>query len=866
MKILLEAFLARNFGDDLFVTLLCEHYREHEIYLLDTEDRSPGFSNSCKLSNITSIDPNEVWTRAGEFDVYIFVGGDFYPPDADYSWRTARIRLVQEHNGHVFILGGSLYRNYPESVLPAIQEFFELVDAVSFRDQTSLEQCRTLFPNARCYLSSDMAFSLCSEYPKREPVYSAKGDLGISVRKKWGGTPEQYHTYCNLMAQAAVLHLENSPENRVSFLALSTSDYDDRDTIDRIMSLIPNELHGRIRFLEYTRNIHQYIQQVDTCDALLCTRFHSLCLALILGKPFGVINYEAKIDNLLTDLDFQGLQIPYGADFPAKTLLDSLMTNRVDPEKLELYRRRGMEFFAVPDAFLDKEGLPIALEMAGSLLRKASLQRNHDARQITWLSDTLCDPQELVNRDLQIQMLNDTMRQLQAFENSFLYRLYSFPRKVFRKLRELFSPDYGTRIMALRSIAQKLHILSFLKLLIPKKLRSRFWAKASPASAAELPGISAEAFQANLENFLSGIRPEEKVWLVLSGVEYVDHEGQRNVRLVHEAMKKGVKVIYAYFRWSTSDPLKLPTEYMLPIPLDYLYDNRSTFFEQYLTGHTDKTLIAEFPHRHVDEIIPIANCFGWVTVYDVIDDWEAFCAKGQAVWYKREIEERVVTNVDINVATAAKLKEKMLSWTGFQGPYHVISNGVDIERIKPAPKQEEYNFCKGTLQIGYFGHLTDAWFDWPMLKELARRRPDWTFHIIGYGAPENLEVPDNIILYGKKKPDELAYYAAYWDVATIPFINCELTESVNPIKIYEYLRMGLPTVASYMPEIANAPYTQLAIGVDAFEAAILRAAEMTVEEQVAMDYLKENTWERKCDAIIQAVESFDPSTTYKQLI
>ena len=32
MNILLEAYLDRNFGDDLFVTLLTDHYKEHQFY------------------------------------------------------------------------------------------------------------------------------------------------------------------------------------------------------------------------------------------------------------------------------------------------------------------------------------------------------------------------------------------------------------------------------------------------------------------------------------------------------------------------------------------------------------------------------------------------------------------------------------------------------------------------------------------------------------------------------------------------------------------------------------------------------------------------------------------------------------------
>lgn len=417
-------------------------------------------------------------------------------------------------------------------------------------------------------------------------------------------------------------------------------------------------------------------------------------------------------------------------------------------------------------------------------------------------------------------------------------------------------------MLLIKKALKKMGLLPLAKRLLPEKLKGRLRNQVA-SEAVQMPLAAYERLEQDIEAFINRVDQQQKVWMVISGVEYVDHEGQRNIRLIHEAMLKGIKVIFVYFRWNREDPIPQPTESMIQIPLDYLYENRNSFFQNCLVNLDHKAMIVEFPHPYAEELIQIANCFGWISIYDVIDDWREFSLKGQAVWYDKKVEERVVNSVDISVATAKRLEEKVN--TGDNKKY-IITNGVDPGRIQPSARLPEFDFRKGNLQIGYFGHLTDAWFDWDLIKKLADKNKDWTFHIIGYGAPENLKVPKNIILYGKKKPEELAKYAAYWDVAIIPFINCELTLSVNPIKIYEYLQLKLPVVASNMPEIANAPYTQIAIGAEEFEAAIRKAKDLVMDDDLISEYVNKNTWACKCEAFIEAIESFNIADSYKSLL
>ena len=48
----------------------------------------------------------------------------------------------------------------------------------------------------------------------------------------------------------------------------------------------------------------------------------------------------------------------------------------------------------------------------------------------------------------------------------------------------------------------------------------------------------------------------------------------------------------------------------------------------------------------------------------------------------------------------------------------------------------------------------------------------------------------------KKKYDDLAKYAVYFDVCTIPFLINEITVATNPLKVFEYMALGIPTVCT----------------------------------------------------------------------
>ena len=133
--------------------------------------------------------------------------------------------------------------------------------------------------------------------------------------------------------------------------------------------------------------------------------------------------------------------------------------------------------------------------------------------------------------------------------------------------------------------------------------------------------------------------------------------------------------------------------------------------------------------------------------------------------------------------------------------------------------------------------------------ETAKNHPDWTFQIIGYGMDRQVELPPNIVLFGKVEHDRLPAYAKSWDVAMIPFKPSRLSEAVDPIKIYEYIALALPTVVTGMPHLASYPGVFTAETGRQFEEAVEAAAAKPLDADAVKNFLDRNRWANRIDEL-----------------
>jgi glycosyltransferase involved in cell wall biosynthesis len=118
----------------------------------------------------------------------------------------------------------------------------------------------------------------------------------------------------------------------------------------------------------------------------------------------------------------------------------------------------------------------------------------------------------------------------------------------------------------------------------------------------------------------------------------------------------------------------------------------------------------------------------------------------------------------------------------------------------------------GALQVGYVGHLYEG-RGVETLVQAARGLPELDFHLVG-GTESDVarwraaDIPSNVAIHGYVPYERVAKFYQRFDILTAPYAQrvytaggAETSAVMCPLKLYEYLSVGKPIVASDLPAV-----------------------------------------------------------------
>ncbi len=239
-----------------------------------------------------------------------------------------------------------------------------------------------------------------------------------------------------------------------------------------------------------------------------------------------------------------------------------------------------------------------------------------------------------------------------------------------------------------------------------------------------------------------------------------------------------------------------------------------------------------------------------LVIYDCVDEHAAYTGfRPETV---NTLEKKLLKLADIVFVTARGLYEA-------KKPYcreiHLIPNAADVAHFRRAldpetPLAPELQGLPRPI-LGFVGVIQD-WIDLDLIAELARRRPAWSFVLVGPAGPGvnlgPLREMANVHLLGRRDKEVLPSYFKGFDLCLNPFRLNKLTATVSPLKFYEYLATGKPIVSVPLPEVE--PFSglvEIARGPDEFLQKIEAAlASETPERQAArLQAAGANSWEQR---------------------
>ncbi len=251
-----------------------------------------------------------------------------------------------------------------------------------------------------------------------------------------------------------------------------------------------------------------------------------------------------------------------------------------------------------------------------------------------------------------------------------------------------------------------------------------------------------------------------------------------------------------------------------------------------------------------------------LVVYHCVDDIAAQAGIDAASF--RAAETRFATRADLVLASAPGLAERLRS----------ISDNVIY-----APNVADTALFAGALEDGpidpalaalpaprivFTGAVVATKLDMGLLVELAKARPSWSFALVGpvgLGDPSTdvsaLAAEPNLHLLGARTYEQLPSVLRAAAAGLIPYARNQLTDSIFPMKVYEYLAAGLPVVATPLPSLSKIDSVACAPGADGIA--------RLLDEELAEDTPKRraersqaaaaHSWEGRIEQIAAALDA-----------
>jgi teichuronic acid biosynthesis glycosyltransferase TuaH len=205
-------------------------------------------------------------------------------------------------------------------------------------------------------------------------------------------------------------------------------------------------------------------------------------------------------------------------------------------------------------------------------------------------------------------------------------------------------------------------------------------------------------------------------------------------------------------------------------------------------------------------------------ILDVMDDYpEFYCGISKKSMISTL--DMLVEKSDVCIFSSNSLADKFASKAKQSS---IIKNACDESLV------EAINASKGNISstnsepdhprvFGYIGSLAN-WFDWDAVIRIAERYPSCHVKLIGprfSAIPQSL--PSNISIHPPIEHSRVSTELLKFDFGLIPFKINKLTDSVDPVKYYEYCAAGLTVVSSRFGEMSQRIDREFAIDINKFD-------------------------------------------------
>ena len=280
-----------------------------------------------------------------------------------------------------------------------------------------------------------------------------------------------------------------------------------------------------------------------------------------------------------------------------------------------------------------------------------------------------------------------------------------------------------------------------------------------------------------------------------------------------------------------------------------------------------------FQIRLISRLIGLCPEFIWVTIPTAGDVLEML-PKSIIVFNRSDIfsefpevcrefisscEKNMLDRSDIAIYVNKKL---MANDIGPQDRKYYLGHGVDYACFAEAAgngnSHPELSDLKRPV-VGFFGAIDDYTVDLELLKFAAVSLPEMSFLLIGLSTLDISEITSlpNVRYLGFRPYSEIPRLGAQFDVGIMPWLQNEWIENCNPIKLKEYLALGIPVVTTPIPQAEDYPGLLSVARTPAEFVEAIRSAVKSDNEDLRLKrqrVVEKDSWQNKAARVLELVE------------
>lgn len=228
--------------------------------------------------------------------------------------------------------------------------------------------------------------------------------------------------------------------------------------------------------------------------------------------------------------------------------------------------------------------------------------------------------------------------------------------------------------------------------------------------------------------------------------------------------------------------------------------------------------------------------------------------------YIASLERQLLTNADRVLYVSSAMMADDAAVAGDRAVF--LDHGVDLEHFQRSAATDEPTDMRQLPhpRIGYFGGLDGYLVDFDLLYRLATEFPYAQLVLIGDASlsMKRFESLANVHWLGFRAYELIPRYGSGFDVAIMPWLRNDWITNSNPIKLKEYLALGLSVVSTDFPEATRyREFIRLASNDDEF----VEQVRMALEDQPSSETRERrrtavlgDSWERRTRDFIEISE------------